>query len=457
MADSEVPDASVDDEVPEGTWTVARLNREIQSALSDVADRFPTHVVGEVAEIDEYPFGAFFELRDLEDEPSISCIAWSGAMSDFDHELTEGTKAVVEAEVDFYPERGDCQLQVADYWPLGESARQQEFEALRTALDEEGLFDEERKQPIPPHPGCIGLVTSPSGSAREDCWSAITKRSPRTDVKLYGATVQGEAAVPSLIEGLNRLDADPDVETIIVTRGGGSDVDLWCFNAEPLVRCIAACATPTVVAIGHEDDETLVEFVADDRAMTPTEAGVLATTHVKQTVETLGGIERRLSLAYRSTVDDRLDDAARRIETAHERLEQRVARRESRYQRSRDLEQRVTTAYETLVETRLDGIETEMDRHLQDLEHAAATEAATAEAARSRVSDLEARIDAAYETHVSGELETLERRIDDAYRAMETEQRVEAGTAEARRLRIAVAVLLAVLLGETLLILVFVL
>ena len=131
-------------ELPDGAWTVGQLNEEIQQALKAQRGRFPTHIVGEIAEVDDYEFGSFFELRDLEKEPFISCLAWSHEVASFDHDIEAGTEAVVEATVDFYPERGDCQLLVSGYWPVGESNRQQELEQLETQLAAEGLFEQQQ-------------------------------------------------------------------------------------------------------------------------------------------------------------------------------------------------------------------------------------------------------------------------------------------------------------------------
>lgn len=432
--------------VPDGTWTVAQLNREIEQVLSDAEPRFPAYIIGEIAEIDVYDFGAFFDLRDLEDDHVIACLAWSSALDEFEYDLKEGAKAVVEATVDFYPERGDCQLLVSGYWPLGESKRHQELATLRRQLAGEGLFDEDRKQPLPPHPACLGLVTSPSGSAREDAWAAISERSPRTTVKLCGATVQGENAVPSLITAVNHLDADPEVEAIIVTRGGGAEVELWCFNAEPLVRCIATCSTPVIAAIGHEDDNTLVENAADARAMTPTEAGVIATTPVTDLKQEAATLERRINTTYDRLVADRLEHIDRRLTTAHDTLKQQVTQHESLQQRAKNLERRVTTAYQTLVDTRLDSLETRIDSGVKEIELAAEADAAASRVARGRLTDLEHRITAAYQAHTTRELNRIEHRIETAYRDLEADERVKAGTKEARRLRIVVAVLLGIIL-----------
>lgn len=271
------PSETGSSERSEKAWTVTRLNAEIESVLKDASERFPTYVVGEVSEVNPYGFGTFFELRDLDEEAVISCVAWSSAIERFDHDLEDGTEAVVRASVDFYAERGNTQLSVIDYWPVGDSERSQALAALRSKLDAEGLFDDDRKRPLPEYPDHVGVVTSLSGSAREDFEQAVRERSPGVTITLCGASVQGDNAVRSLVGAIQTLDADPEVDVLVVTRGGGSDTDLWCFNEEPVVRTIADCTTPTVVAVGHEDDETLAEAVADRRAMTPTAAGVEAT------------------------------------------------------------------------------------------------------------------------------------------------------------------------------------
>lgn len=127
-------------DVPDGAWTVARLNEEIDFVLSAASDRFPTYVVGEVTEVNAYPFGTFFSLCDLAGEEVISCIAWSHAIDSFEHDLEAGTEAVVRASVDFYRDEGRCQLDVRGYWPLGESARSQDLAELRATLEENGLL-----------------------------------------------------------------------------------------------------------------------------------------------------------------------------------------------------------------------------------------------------------------------------------------------------------------------------
>ena len=447
MASTDEEPAAVEvAEVDGRAWSVARLNREIETVLETADDRFPTYVVGEVSEVNPYGFGTFFELRDLEADAVISCIAWRDAVDGFDHELEDGAAAVVRAAVDFYPERGDTQLVVRDYWPVGDSDRARELEALRSELEATGLLEDDRKRPLPEYPNRIGVVTSLSGSAREDFVSAVRDRWPPVPIALCGATVQGERAVPSLVGAIRRLELDERIDAIVVTRGGGSDADLWSFNEEPVVRAIADCSTPVAVAVGHEDDETLAEAVADVRAMTPTDAGVATTPDLERVRASVGRLERAVDRAYADLVADRLDAHERRIENATTALRRRATARRAARQRGADLERRIAAAYDTLVADRLAAIDRRVETAFREREHAAETDAVTERAARARIGDLEARIDRAYERRVERELESLEARIDDAYRDVEAEARIAAGTAEARRLRIVVAALLALLL-----------
>ena len=282
-------------------------------------------------------------------------------------------------------------------------------------------------------------MTSPSGSALEDFNSTVTARWPTISVCLCGASVQGETAIADLVEAIQELEHDPTVEVIVVTRGGGADATLWVFNREPVVRAIVECTTPVVVAVGHEDDETLAERVADERAMTPTAAGVAVTPELEAIANRFETLERRIA-------EERLTALAGRITAGVRTIEQEAVTREATQQRVADLERRLTTAYTSLATTRLTEIDRRIDQAMQSIEQTAVTEQASATAARGRVADLEARIDQAYRQTVDHQLQTIEQRIDTAYREIETESKVQAGQAEAEKLRLVVAVLLVLLL-----------
>jgi len=427
-------------------WSVSQLNDEIAATLEAAADRFPTYVVGEVSDATAKGYGTFFTLRDVDGEETIQCIVWSSYRDRIDESITEGEEVIVRANVDFYADGGRTQLNVKNYWPVGDSDRSQQLEALRAELNEEGLFDADRKQPLPPFPSNIGIITSLTGSAREDFRESAWGRAPGVTLTFFGATVQGTNAAASIVGAVQQADRDPDIDTIVVTRGGGADDTLWCFNEEPVVRAIADCATPTVVAVGHEDDETLAEDVADRVAMTPTDAGIVATPEMSTIRERVDTIERRLQTGYETVVNEQLDALSRRIENAVIGLEREAETRQARIQRAADIEQRIDTAYTTLTASGLGEIDDKIETALQEIEHTAETEAVTVRAARGRIGGLETRIDRAYETYVDQETNTLERRIEEAYRDIETDTDVREAKQEARQLRIIILVLVGLLL-----------
>ncbi len=434
-------------DLDESAWSVSRLNDEIASTLTDAATRFPTYVVGEVSEVTAKPYGTFFKLQDVDGAETIQCIAWSSFRDQFADSITPGEEAIVRADVDFYTDGGRTQLNVKDYWEVGDSERVQALEALRAELATEGLFGAEQKQPLPEYPSNIGVVTSLTGSAREDFQEAAHTRAPGATITIFGATVQGANAAPSLVGAVRSANADPDIDLIVVTRGGGAADTLWCFNEEPVVRAIADCDTPTVVAVGHEDDSTLAEDVADQAAITPTDAGIAATPDMAALSERIETIERRLTRAYESVVDDRLAAFERRVDNAVVGLERAAETRQARIQRTADLEGRIDTAYTTLTTARIDSLDDRIDTALQAVEHAAETDAVTAKAAKSRMAGLEIRIDRAYERRVRDTTANLERRIDRAYRDLAADAAVEAARREAQRLRLVVLVLVVCLVA----------
>jgi exodeoxyribonuclease VII large subunit len=170
-------------------------------------------------------------------------------------------------------------------------------------LQAEGLFDRERKKPIPAYASALGVVSSPDGAVIHDIYRTVERRFPAMPVVLSPSPVQGEAAVGPLIKALQALDARPDIELIILARGGGSMEDLWCFNNEHLVRTVAAMQTPVITAVGHETDVTLVDFAADLRAPTPTAAAELATPDAAELSRELNRLEQRAGSGLLSMLD----------------------------------------------------------------------------------------------------------------------------------------------------------
>ena len=205
-----------------------------------------------------------------------------------------------------YERDGAFQIYVDFMRPFGAGAAQMAFDALRKKLEAEGLFAPEHKRPLPAMPRCIGVVTSKTGAALQDVCHVITRRWPLTRLLLAPVSVQGLEAEQSIVDGIRALDADARPEVILVTRGGGSKEDLWVFNSERIARAAYGCRKPVVSAVGHEIDYTILDYVADVRAPTPSAAAELCVPDRRQVIQELcsfrqniqSSIQSRLQLCY---------------------------------------------------------------------------------------------------------------------------------------------------------------
>ncbi len=230
--------------------------------------------------------------------------------------LKNGDLVLVFGRVSLYEPRGDYQLIVEQIEPAGEGALKREFDRLKRKLADEGLFDEDRKQPLPELPTRIGVITSPSGAAVRDILTVLRRRFPAIPVVIYPAAVQGEAAPGELIRALRKANSRAECDVLIVGRGGGSLEDLWAFNDEALARAIADSGIPVVSAVGHEVDFTIADFVADVRAPTPSGAAEIVVPDAGDWLRALAAHETRLArLAERHLEDigQRLDWLARHL------------------------------------------------------------------------------------------------------------------------------------------------
>jgi exodeoxyribonuclease VII large subunit len=242
-------------------------------------------IKGEVSNVSTPRSGhIYFTLKDA--EASLQCVIWKSNVARVQQLPREGMAIEARGYVSVYERGGNYQLYVDNIRVAGEGELFQEFLALKSRLEAEGLFDVERKRPLPPYPRTIGIVTSATGAAYQDIINTLKNRYPLAEVLLSPAAVQGDKAPPQIIKALQALYLlKPDV--ILVGRGGGSLEDLWCFNDESVVRAIAASPIPIVSGVGHETDFTLSDFAADVRAPTPTGAAVLATPHIDEMGEQL--------------------------------------------------------------------------------------------------------------------------------------------------------------------------
>ncbi len=311
--------------------TVTALNRYVRSllesnpVLSDLALR------GEIQNFVHHRSGHFyFSLKD--ENCSVKAVMFRSNAARLSFEPENGMRVIVRCRVSLYDRDGAFQVYVEDLFPDGIGAAQMAFEQLKARLQQEGLFAPESKKPIPRFPKKIGLVTSKSGAAMHDILSVAQRRWPAARFLLAHAGVQGREAEEELVRALQALDQGGKVDVIIIARGGGSREDLWVFNGEKLARAVYRCRTPVVSAVGHEIDYTILDFVADLRAATPTAAAELVLPDRNALRARLDAIRenarlqvsRRLNLCYTEYTallySPGMREMRRRIEREEERL-----------------------------------------------------------------------------------------------------------------------------------------
>ncbi|MDH5629720.1 MAG: exodeoxyribonuclease VII large subunit [Gammaproteobacteria bacterium] len=253
--------------------TVSELNAQSKAVLESMVGTI--WLSGEISNLTRATSGHwYFSLKDSQSQ--IRCAMFKFKVQTINFTPKEGDHVVVKGKVSLYEARGDYQL-IADYMePAGLGDLQQKLNALIEKLDAEGLFAKERKQSIPAFPKRIGVITSPTGAAIHDVLTVLQRRSPITEVIVYPTQVQGASASQEVTTALEKAIERNECDVLIMTRGGGSLEDLWCFNDETLAYKIVACPIPIIAAIGHEVDVTITELVADLRAATPSAAAELA-------------------------------------------------------------------------------------------------------------------------------------------------------------------------------------
>jgi len=292
---------------------VSHLNAAARRILEESFP--PLWVVGEVANWRRVSSGhCYFSLRD--GGAQLSCVLWRSDARRLPTDPEEGMEVLAYGEVSLYEARGTYQLIVRKLEARGEGLWRLAFERLKRKLAAEGLLDEARKRPLPRVPFRIGVVTSRTGAALRDVITVVRRRAPWTELLVADCRVQGEEAAGEIVRALERLAREGGAEVIVVTRGGGSVEDLWCFNEEIVARAVAACPVPVVSAVGHEIDVTITDLVADVRAPTPSAAGELVVPDgraLRRELRKLGdglvsGLRRRTAVG-----EERLRRAAREL------------------------------------------------------------------------------------------------------------------------------------------------
>ena len=286
-------------EAPAAVRTISRI-------LSDWIGRLgAVWIDGQVAEYRPRPGARFhyFVLRDTDVDMSLSVKADAQVIGRLDPPLAEGQRVLIHAKPDFYAGRGSLSMWAKEIRPIGIGALLAELERLKGLLAAEGLFAPERKKPLPFIPTRVGLICGRASAAMEDVLANARERWPAIAFEVREVPVQGPQAVPAVTAALAELDALAEVDVIILTRGGGSVEDLLPFSNEALVRAVAACRTPVVSAIGHEQDAPLVDFVADLRASTPTDAAKRVVPSLAEQVALVEGLRHRGSRVMRHLID----------------------------------------------------------------------------------------------------------------------------------------------------------
>ena len=330
---------------PSEILTVSALNRSVRDLLEH---RYRLLWVG--GEISNFMLArsghAYFSLKDQ--DAQVRCVMFRHRNQHLDWVPRDGIKVEVQALVTLYEPRGDFQLGVEAMRRAGLGALFEAFLRLRDRLQREGLFDPEKKRPLPAFPRRIGIVTSLDAAALRDVLTTLARRNPATGVVIYPAPVQGEGAAEKIAAAIERAGERGECDVLILARGGGSLEDLWAFNDERLARVIRACPVPVVTGIGHETDFTIADLAADSRAPTPTAAAELASPSRAALLERVGAGVDRLHRRMARDLETRMQ--------LLDQLQRRLVHPGRRLQAHRDtlahLHQRLAQAIQRGLETR---------------------------------------------------------------------------------------------------------
>lgn len=294
-------------------FTVSELNLASQKILETHFQQI--WVEGEISNLSRPVSGhVYFSLKDP--KAQIRAALFRQQANKLNFELRNGLLVQVQAKVSLYPDRGDYQLIVDKMELAGEGQLRQAYEQLLKRLQAEGLFDAQYKKPIPCFPKQIGIITSKTGAALRDILTVLKRRFPSIPIFIYPVSVQGANAAPEIVRALDYANAYPECEVLILARGGGSLEDLWPFNEEIVARAIFASQIPIITGVGHETDFTIADFVADQRAPTPSAAAECASPNRFELQDRVN----RFSNYLKQTLNQRLNYFAQHLDNLFKRL-----------------------------------------------------------------------------------------------------------------------------------------
>ena len=289
------------DTTPENPWPVSLLSQHFHDAV----ERWPAAwIEGQIIEINARRTGTvYLTLRDSFQEVSISALGF-GAFAQKARAFQQGDRVVMHGQADLWVKSTRLSFRADDIRRIGSGGIKEQIDELRKKLKGEGLFDESNKVPIPEFPTTIGIVCGPGARAEGDLITNVNLRWPIVHFAVKYAHVQGPQCPAEVVQAIQELDADPAVDVIIVARGGGSFEDLIGFSDERVVRATAACVTPIISAVGHEDDWTLIDLAADMRASTPTDAAKRVVPDVREQQQLVASAIGTMSMRMRAMVDN---------------------------------------------------------------------------------------------------------------------------------------------------------
>lgn len=297
--------------------SVSQLNRYVKSIIEQDMNLQTVFVQGEISNFTNHYKTGHFYMTIKDESSSIKAVMFKSANMRLRFMPENSMSVIIKGRVAVFERDGQYQLYIDDMQPDGTGALSLAFEQLKAKLAKEGLFDSERKKPIPVYPMRVGVVTSPTGAAIRDIINVISRRFPLTELVLCPVAVQGEYAAPQIKAAIELFNAEKAADVLIVGRGGGSVEELWAFNEEIVARAVAASEIPVISAVGHETDFTICDFAADLRAPTPSAAAELAVPDSFQQLEMLSAANRRIN----SAVIERIGSERARLELKKSKIQ----------------------------------------------------------------------------------------------------------------------------------------